>query len=117
MLRNIELGNIPFIHGLRTHEAKYLECGYKGLFFVEKKCLNNGNHRQGTHCPKWVLIVQQKIPNNPEFICPICLPNLSAQALHCTEVRFASLLSNGFTLINPSDWKLANRTFVHWVIA
>ena len=33
------------------------------------------------------------------------------------EVRFASLLSGGFTtmtVINPPDWKLANRTFVHW---
>ena len=35
----------------------------------------------------------------------------------CTEVRFSSLLSDGFTTMtvtNPPDWKLANRTFVHW---
>ena len=35
----------------------------------------------------------------------------------CTEVRFASLLSSGFTtmtVINPPDWKLANCTFVQW---
>ena len=34
---------------------------------------------------------------------------------HCTEVRFASFLSGGFitmAVINPPDWKLANRTFV-----
>ena len=38
--------------------------------------------------------------------------------LHCTEVRFASFLSGGFTtmvVINPSDWKLANCTSVHCV--
>ena len=35
---------------------------------------------------------------------------------HCTEVRFASLLSDGFTtmaVINPPEEKLANRTSVH----
>ena len=34
----------------------------------------------------------------------------------CTEVRFASLLSGGFTsmaIINPPEKKLANRTSVH----
>ena len=43
-----------------------------------------------------------------------------ARALgHCTEVRFVSFLSGGFTtiaVINPPDWKLVNRTSVHWVI-
>ena len=36
----------------------------------------------------------------------------------CTEVRFASLLSGGFTtmaVINPPEKKLANRTSVHWL--
>ena len=35
---------------------------------------------------------------------------------HCTDVRFASFLSGGFitmAVINPPDWKLANRTSVH----
>ena len=35
----------------------------------------------------------------------------------CTEVRFASLLSGGFTtmeLINPPGKKLANHTSVQW---
>ena len=34
----------------------------------------------------------------------------------CTEVRFASLLSGGFTtmaVINPPESKLAKRTYVH----
>ena len=38
------------------------------------------------------------------------------QIHHGTEVRFASFLSSEFTtmtVINPSDWKLANRTSVH----
>ena len=30
---------------------------------------------KGPTVPKWVLIIWPKIPkNNPEFICPICLP-------------------------------------------
>ena len=35
---------------------------------------------------------------------------------HCTEVDFVWFLSGGFTTMavtNPSDWKLANRIFVH----
>ena len=35
---------------------------------------------------------------------------------HCTEVRFASFLSGGFTimaLINPLERKLSKRTSVH----
>ena len=35
---------------------------------------------------------------------------------HCTEVRFASFLSSGFTtmaVINPPEKKLAKRTSVH----
>ena len=35
---------------------------------------------------------------------------------HCTEVRFASFLSGGFTtmaVINPPERKLAKRTYVH----
>ena len=38
------------------------------------------------------------------------------QSHNCTEVRFASLLSGGFTTMavtNAPDWKLANRTFVN----
>ena len=37
---------------------------------------------------------------------------------HCTEVRFASFLSGGFTtmaVINPPERKLAKRTYVHCV--
>ena len=36
---------------------------------------------------------------------------------HCTEVRFASLLSSRFStmaVINPPEKKLANRTSVQW---
>ena len=36
---------------------------------------------------------------------------------HCTEVRFASFLSCGFTtmaVINPSEKKVAKRTSVEW---
>ena len=36
---------------------------------------------------------------------------------HCTEVRFASFLSGGFTtmaVINPPERKLIKRTSVHW---
>ena len=36
--------------------------------------------------------------------------------IHCTEVRFASFLSGGFTtmaVINPSERKMAKRTSVH----
>ena len=36
---------------------------------------------------------------------------------HCTEVRFASLLSGRFTtmaVINPPETELVNRTSVHW---
>ena len=37
---------------------------------------------------------------------------------HCTEVRFASFLSGGFTnmaVINPPERKVAKRTSVHFV--
>ena len=37
---------------------------------------------------------------------------------HCTEVRFASFLSGGFTtiaVINPPERKLSKRTSVHWL--
>ena len=37
---------------------------------------------------------------------------------HCTEVRFASFFSGGFTtmtVLNPPERKLAKRTTVHWV--
>ena len=37
--------------------------------------------------------------------------------IKCTEVRFASFLSGGFTtmpVINPPERKLAKRTSVHW---
>ena len=39
-------------------------------------------------------------------------------SLHCTEVRFASLLSGGFItaiVVNPPERKLAKRTFLHWL--
>ena len=39
--------------------------------------------------------------------------------IHCTEVRFASFLSGGFTtmaVINPPEKKLAKRTSVHCVL-
>ena len=42
----------------------------------------------------------------------------ASTALHCTEVRFAGLLSGGFTTmagINPPENKLANRISVHCV--
>ena len=35
----------------------------------------------------------------------------------CTEVQFESFQSGGFTTVawvNPPDWKLSNRTSVHW---
>ena len=38
-------------------------------------------------------------------------------AVQCTQVRFASLLSGGFTaiaVINPPEKKPANRTSVEW---
>ena len=40
---------------------------------------------------------------------------LSGEALQCTEVRFASFLSDGFTtmaVINPPEGKLAKHTYV-----
>ena len=46
------------------------------------------------------------------------LKNFNANmSLHCTEVRFASLLSGGFItaiVVNPSERKLAKHTSVHW---
>ena len=45
------------------------------------------------------------------FKCPRKI-HLNTQ---CTEMRFACFLSGGFTtmaVINPQDWKLANRIFV-----
>ena len=40
-------------------------------------------------------------------------------SFHCTEVRFASFLSSGFTtmaVINPLEKKLAKRTSVPWSV-
>ena len=34
----------------------------------------------------------------------------------CTEMRFASFLSNGFIVVNPPERKLAKRISVEWVI-
>ena len=42
-----------------------------------------------------------------------------SNAMQCTEVRFASFLSGGFTImaeINPPERKLAKRTSVHWIV-
>jgi hypothetical protein len=42
---------------------------------------------------------------------------LHLSTYQCTEVRFASLLSSGFTamaVINPLEKKMANRTSVQW---
>ena len=44
-----------------------------------------------------------------------CQDNRVTRGIMLTEVHFASLLSDEFTnltVINPSDWKFANRTFV-----
>jgi len=46
------------------------------------------------------------------------LIDLLRDTLQCTEVRFASFLSVGFitmAVINPTDWKLANRTSVQYL--
>ena len=44
-----------------------------------------------------------------------------SRTVQCTEVRFASLLSDGFTamavIINPPERKLAKRTSVQWSLA
>ena len=43
--------------------------------------MNNGKHGQGTHITKMgAESLAENTPNDPKFICPICLPNLSAQA-------------------------------------
>ena len=45
--------------------------------------------------------------------------NLDWFSWECTEVRFGSLLSGGFTtmaVINPPEKKLANRTSMQWVL-
>ena len=42
---------------------------------------------------------------------------VSIFALQCTEVRFASFLSGGFTtmaVMNPTERKLAKRTSLQW---
>ena len=44
---------------------------------------------------------------------------MAVAAVQCTEVRFDSLLSGGFTImtvINPLDWKLANHAFVQCIV-
>ena len=44
--------------------------------------------------------------------------NCFVRLQQCTEVRFASLLSSGFTtmaVINPPEKNLANRTSVQWI--
>ena len=51
--------------------------------------------------------------DNVDHILPII------DHLHCTEVRFASLLSGRFTtmaVINPPEMELALRTSVHCVL-
>ena len=45
--------------------------------------------------------------------------NKSPNFWHCTEVRFTSFLSGGFTtlaVINPPERKLAKRTSVHCLL-
>ena len=47
--------------------------------------------------------------------CTVSQPSVD----HCTEVRFASLLSSGFTImavLNPPETELANHTSVHCVM-
>ena len=41
----------------------------------------------------------------------------ASQLVHCTEMRFASFLSGGFTtmaVMNPPEKKLEKRTYVLW---
>ena len=45
---------------------------------------------------------------------------LAAIFKHCTEVRFATFFSGGFTtiaVINPPERKLEKRTTVHWYVS
>ena len=69
-------------------------------------------------CSKKILQTSLRYDKEPLTLWKGCenvhiyVPILSVQ---CTEVRFASFLSGGFTtmaVINPPDWKVANRTFV-----
>ena len=74
-------------HGLRTHEG-YIKIFKQASFAqiqipIPSKCLgcglvfcrNNGKHGQGTHCTKMGAdSLAEYTPNDPEFICPICLP-------------------------------------------
>ena len=49
---------------------------------------------------------------------PSVVEFIGAEVTQCTEVRFASFLSGGFTtmaVINPLERKLAKRTSVQWV--
>ena len=60
-----------------------------------------------------ILIVRTTIFYRVSFIIVI-----SSYSVQCTEVRFASFLSGGFTtvaVINPPEKKLANRTSVQWL--
>ena len=50
---------------------KYLEVGYKGLFF----CRNNGKHGQETHSTKMGAdSLAENIPNASKNFSPKCLP-------------------------------------------
>ena len=43
--------------------------------------MNNGKHGQGTHCTKMGAdSLAENTPNDPEFICPICLPKPKSSA-------------------------------------
>ena len=94
------------------------------------KCLSrNGNSVEyvsrirspGTDKYKLVQLESKTLPDQKYF--PVTrVENLIEYSYfftwHCTEVRFDSFLSGGFTtmvVINPPDWKLANRTSVQWV--
>ena len=62
---------------------------------------------------QFFLLKQDRILRLRLFLEENLLLHLTKQ---CTEVRFASLLSGGFTtmaVINPPEKKLANRTSVH----
>ena len=70
---------------------KYLECGYKGLVFVEIDdgwMIKNIDSKWLT-VPKWVLIVWPKMPQNSsaQFVCPSPkVLDFNAKRLHWTPL-------------------------------
>ena len=72
------------------------------------------------HCNKKRVFRENSFHNYFELLFYLFIYNYSKakSATHCTEVRFASFLSGGFTtmaVINPPERKLAKRTSVQWV--